>query len=287
MFWDENKISGEDLTAFDFYPFSFILQPVFKTLVIEEDAAKDAEVGGLLFVVFTWLDYFRGVLPSGVEGFLVVLDDHCGQEMTITLDGPSARLLGYEDLHDAKAFDDLNISSNLASFAGVDADDSAGECYITMTVYPTHELRSSYKSKDPYIFAMVCLLIFVGTALIFGLYDYYVELRERKVERKAARTQALVASLFPENVQARIIQEANKDADTDEEKPKARRLLFGGRKSKDKMIAFLDQNDQEAMTATLLKKSKPIADLFPATTILFCDIGKHSRCTEKVSPFQV
>ena len=144
--------------------------------------------------------------------------------------------MGYEDLHDSE-YDYLAESSNLAALAGVsDSEvDSTTECYVTLTVYPTREFHNSYKSKDPYVYAAASLLIFIGTALVFALYDYYVELREKKVESKAAKTQALVSSLFPKNVQERIIEEANRGKEVEEKKP-TRKRLFRGQKPTDTMM---------------------------------------------------
>lgn len=244
------------------------------------------------FLTFSQLvsnrDYFQGTLGEDHSNFLVYLDDHCGYGMTFTLDGSTAKLYGYEDAHDTE-YDHLAVSANLASLAGVSQDpamESTAECYVTMTVYPTRDLHHSYRTADPYVYAVVCLLIFVGTAVVFALYDYYMELRERKVEREAARTQTLVSSLFPKNVQERLLDEANKGREKDENN-RTRRRLFRGKQHRDQqMMDFLDNNDQDAVGETL-KKSKPIADLFPHTTILFCDLVGFTAWYDTAAPVAV
>ena len=132
---------------------------------------------------------------------------------------------------------------------------------------------------------MVTFLIFVGTALIFALYDYYVQVREKKAEAQAAKTQALVSSLFPKNVQERILEEANKNKAVVEKKP-ARNRLFSPLHTKSSMMQFLDEDDHDDIGETL-KKSRPIADLFPATTILFCDIVGFTAWSSNRGPEQV
>ena len=102
---------------------------------------------------------------------------------------------------------------------------------------------------------MCVCLIFIFTCGIFLVYDQMVERRQNIVMTQAKKTGAIVSSLFPDSVTKRLLADNNK-ASSQERKflsPNAR------------LQSFLQShgNDQQIMQA------KPIADMFPYTTVVF------------------
>lgn len=78
----------------------------------------------------------------------------------------------------------------------------------------------------------------------------------------AKRTNAIVASLFPSNVRDRLL-----DAAADDEEGKQKKTDWNTKAFKTKEFNSGDLKGSEAIFG-----SKPIADLFPETTILFMDM---------------
>ena len=109
---------------------------------------------------------------------------------------------------------------------------------------------------------MCVCLIFIFTCGIFLVYDQMVERRQNIVMTQAKKTGAIVSSLFPDSVTKRLLADNNK-ASSQERKflsPNAR------------LQSFLQShgNDHHIMQA------KPIADMFPYTTVVFAGTIKKS-----------
>jgi len=88
---------------------------------------------------------------------------------------------------------------------------------------------------------------------MFLVYDRMVERRQDIVMRQASKTTAIVSSLFPESVTKRLLAEKSSNDDRKFLSPNKRLQTF----------LTSDGEDQQIMQA------KPIADLFPYTTVLF------------------
>jgi hypothetical protein len=105
-----------------------------------------------------------------------------------------------------------------------------------------------------------------------------VERRQAKVLSAAARTTAIIASLFPKQVQRRILQEAEEQALLDVQAARKARGAGGGggrgfnRAPKSELKEFLgdqpdkkestDNNDKKNSNLNNIRKGKAIADLF-------------------------
>jgi Adenylate and Guanylate cyclase catalytic domain len=98
----------------------------------------------------------------------------------------------------------------------------------------------------------------------------FVQHRNTKVVGAAARSNAIVSSLFPTAVRDRLMQQRENDSKT---------RNFRG---------FLaDKSDHNLNPKELLFQTKPIADLFPETTIIFADIVNFTAWSSVRDPTQV
>lgn len=246
---------------------SYILTPVFDAYT------EDANIVAFFFIVVPWSRYFRNVLPEDKNGFEVVINDSCGSVFTFVLNGPDAYMKSWGDTHESR-YDGLgrgwvyqdSFRRKIPAEKYDPSTKGEGECVYELYVYPTDTLKSAYTSDDPIQYAVAVSLIFVFTALVFLAYDWAVARRQNKVLKTATRTQAIVASLFPENVQERILQEAENDAEHNTYTPR-----FRTNRTKDQLRSFLNDNEDEATGALSVLKSRPIADLFPEATVIFAE----------------
>jgi class 3 adenylate cyclase len=260
-----------------YQPRSYIFEPVFETF------QKDARVVGFIIAVLPWESYFVDLLPKKTNGFLVDVNDMCGEHFTYGLNGPEATYIGQGDLHDSK-YDSLKVTSQFAEFARYDGDVDSNRtlCNYELNIYPTETYEDSFLTNGPIIFTSVIILVFFFTAGIFLLYDYMVQRRQNRVVSAAERTTAIVASLFPKSIQKRIMEEAEEQAAKENEKGKNR---FGFA-AKSQLKDFL--SDGTALeTGESAFKTKPIADLFPETTIIFADIVGFTAWSSMREPSQV
>lgn len=169
----------------------------------------------------------------------------------------------HEDAHTASKktidFSDNYFDPELAST-------TEGHCQVFLGVYSSAKFAAEYESDLPLIFTIIVAALFFVMACVFFLYDRLVTNRNEKVVGAAARSNALVSSLFPSNVRDRLMAEQEEE---DERNQKQGGTLKGYLTGED-----LARNDADSD----LFKTKPIADLFPETTIMFGDIvGNLSR----------
>lgn len=110
------------------------------------------------------------------------------------------------------------------------------------------------------------IVVFLFTAAVFLVYDSYVNDRQKKVLESAAKSAAIVHSLFPKNVTDRMMKEI------DDQRSKDKEMKSGSFRfvPKSQIKDFLDDGVEKATAAVY--DTKPIADLFPSTTVLFADI---------------
>ncbi len=102
------------------------------------------------------------------------------------------------------------------------------------------------------------------------MFDRFVGRRNRKMLVAMTQTNAIVSSLFPSNVRDRIFAQAKDESDEKKAlngKSRLKSYLSTGNDEDNEAAGGGDENDQ------YMYKTKPIADLFPETTVLFA--GKH------------
>jgi hypothetical protein len=110
-------------------------------------------------------------------------------------------------------------------------------------------MRNDYQTNDPIIFTICAVLIFVFTSAVFLVYDRLVEKRQKTVMTTALHTSAIVSSLFPSTVRDRLF-----DADNDPPNHE-------GARQSEEFVSFGDK-----------VVSRPIADLYTSTTVIFADM---------------
>ena len=131
-----------------------------------------------------------------------------------------------------------------------------------VSILLTHIPENSVLQEYPAYATMTVCLIFVFTGFMFLVYDRLVERRQHVVLKQASKTSAIVSSLFPESVTKRLLADKTSNHEKKFLSPNKRLQSF-----------LLSDGDEQKVLQT-----KPIADLFPFTTVIFG--GKKTVSTD-------
>ncbi|KAL7569519.1 hypothetical protein ACA910_013893 [Epithemia clementina (nom. ined.)] len=241
------------------------------------DPSKHRVVGIFAQSVY-WRDMIKNLLPDGMIGILAVFESPCNPVFTYEINGQSVKYLGVGDFHDSR-YKDMEMSSTLQNLNKFDVGEIAysyvpleqDTCPWTVRVFPSAKFEARYKSTNPIIFTVAAALIFIFTTTVLVFYDRYVERRQHIVMESAVRSDKIVSSLFPSNVRERLYHEEQKE-----------------RNNTNRQRAFLSNQDSNNKTPDMEDvKSPPIADLFPAATVLFADLAGFTSWSSTRDPVQV
>mmetsp|Transcript_2536 Transcript_2536/g.6381 ORF Transcript_2536/g.6381 Transcript_2536/m.6381 type:complete len:1225 (+) Transcript_2536:138-3812(+) len=264
-------------------PHSILLVPVFDKLT----GAEGRKMSGLIQGVFPWQKYLENLLPNGVEGVMIVLENSCGQAFTYILNGANATYLGEGDLHDSdwNSMKERLVNTGLgfSDFDEVHQEQAASGlvCSYWFNVYPTNQLESQYTSNLPIVVACIVAGTFFLMATTFFMYDRFVRKRNAKVVKAATQSNKIVESLFPSNVRDRLLAEEIEAEKREVEQQQGTQTRLKNYLANDGPAA----GDME--TDDIMYKTQPIADLFPETSILFADIAGFTAWSSAREPSQV
>jgi hypothetical protein len=211
----------------------------------------------MLIGVTVFSNLLDRLLPEGRDGIIAILSDSCGNTMSFELSSGKAYFLGYEDVHDQEFEEYERYEANLEMYPDQDVD---GLCAHDLRVYPSSKFRQTFDSNAPAIYAGVVAMAFIGTAILMVFYDWMVHRRQAQTVRVAARTQAIVSSLFPKGIGRKLVQEAVRDGSNPGK----------GRKKRQNLEHLVAGDDDVEMNPGILSSSIPMADLFPDATVMVC-----------------
>ena len=246
-------------------PHSFLLEPVYDSLTVNRTMVA------FLSAFLRWGLFFTDVLPDSEQGIYVVLMNDCEQSFTYKILGLTAVFMGEGDIHD-HALDEGDRLYDSFEFAPFSTLERGGEhrfCHYSGHIYSSQEWKSKFYTNEPIVYAMAVVACFAMTTIIFLIYDLLVQRRQDMVMASAKKTNAIVTSLFPENVRDRLLQDINNDEKKGKDDQANKRGSWA-----DPSNAFATSANKrgDEITSEKIFGSKPIADLFPATTIMFADM---------------
>ena len=219
----------------------------------------------------------KDILPPGSNGFIIVFENPCNPTFAYMVNGPTVEYLGTGEFHPDSNFDHLQMESDLldlqrfavkdSSYSGIPIGDDV--CPFNVRVYPSYEMEASFMTATPIILSVTAALVFLMFAGIFVLYDILVERRQRVVMNTAVRSAAIVSSLFPESVTKRLMQDE---------------MMTTFMSQNQRLKTFLGEGHDHGISELT---AKPIADVFPYTTVLFGDVAGFTAWSSTRDPSQV
>ncbi|KAG7348900.1 adenylate/guanylate cyclase [Nitzschia inconspicua] len=249
---------------------SIVTVPVFGSL------KENAPIVGHYLAVIPWFVLFQKELPIGTPPIDAVIHSSCAHTFTIMIDGPDAIMTSSdEDLHDL-SYNNLASKEPFAVF-------SSDNCEYHLILYPTSEFEAYYTSKEPLYYMLVVLAVFVATCFSFLIFDCLLTRQQQTLMVNARKQNALVSSLFPKSIQKKLMEDMEKE-EKDKTKTKWNKSGTAGLRRyliEDLLDSKKAKNDVEQPGV------KPIADLFPETTIMFADIAGFTAWSSTREPSQV
>jgi hypothetical protein len=135
----------------------------------------------------------------------------------------------------------------------------AGGCLYYIDIYPSEALYNSYQTNRPSLYTSVIAFIFFIMIMTFFIFNWFIQKRNKKVVMTAARSNAIVAAMFPTSVRDRLFNSEERESGNGSGK----RHLAATTGLKD----FLAGGDKQDLDEDFVYKSKPIADLFPEVSV--------------------
>lgn len=263
-------------------PIFDVYYPILKGIdQIAIDNPKLYPLAGILAISIFWRELVENILPIGSNGVLIVFDNPCNPSFTFEINGPEVKYLGRGDLHDTH-YDEYMVSSALldldsfqSSYSGVELERE--KCQHSFRIYPSDDYQDSHITSQPVILTLVAICIFLFTSGVFVLYDQLVEYRQKTVLKEANKTSKIVSELFPSNVHDRLFSENGEETEDNK-----RRLW-----DESEMMSSFFQGSELFAQDSDCKKTPPIADLFPATTIFFADLAGFTKWSSQRTPTEV
>jgi len=259
-------------------PRNLVLQPVFDSF-----DSSNRNLAGILMGIFSWDLYLTNLLPINVEAVVCVIKNTCGDIFSYEIKGSNSKFLGFSDLHDPEF---TNVGEHVPLDFVPARDDN---CSYEMHIYPTKEFISKYQTNTPLGLAVAIALVFLITFFMFYVFVGLVDKRQEKVMTSASRANAIVKSLFPSNVRDRIMKDTEEKNVKNSLVENKKNSSFFAEAAKRKLKSFLDEDhcDGGCDGEDIMIRSKPIADLFPAATVLFADIVGFTAWSSVREPSQV
>jgi len=260
--------TGDDLD----HPHSFVYHPVTSRMF------PNSEVVGTLTAAIAWDASMRNLLPKNVRGIYCVIRNNCDQSYSYEIDGEDAVYQGEGDGHDSK-YNDMKHSVNLSLGSHPDFEKVGGHCMYTMSIYPTSTFESPYVTSMPKLYAAAVAFTFVMVVIVFLVYDIMVYRRNEKLIMNAAKSNAIVSSVFPVNIRDRLIGNKHSRRRQSEVKGSLTSSLTN-------FVAGLS-SDQKSLENYSVDDSEPLADLFLETSVLFANISGFTAWSSSREPVQV
>lgn len=233
---------------------------------------------GLSNTVFNWDSVLLQALPSFINGIDAVLSSQLSNR-TFTMRIISGAVIGVGegDQHES----DSQVQQYKSTVSA-----TLGTTW-TLTIYPTVSLINSYRSNGPRDRCVAVVIVILSCLILFGIHDYLARSRSLVLARIVAATQRIVDDVFPKTVRARLMKQAMEEQPEAAEAapPSAAIALI------QKWVGLEAAAERDAARRSgklrIAASTGAIADVFPATTVLFADIAGFTAWSASKPPERV
>jgi hypothetical protein len=136
-----------------------------------------------------------------------------------------------------------------------------GHCAYRLQLYTSATYWTESTGNSVLTFTLVVSGTFLLVLLTFGIYDLFVQRRQNKVVSAALRSHAMIASLFPSNVRARLFDAEVPSSKAGSEIPRSSSDATGRRAKTLKGFLTTETPAESEENEKLGYEGKPIADL--------------------------
>lgn len=268
-----------------------------------DDGDNSPKIVGYWTAIIPLRVFFEQILSDGVAPIRVVLENDCNEVITFELQGPKVLLITPDGDEHYSKHSDMALDAIFAPFVPSQAfynvrnergeyEETLSTCRYVVTVYPTKQMADRFLTNDPIWYTAIVLSVFIITSILFIVFDIVVQRRQDKVMTTARKQDVIVSSLFPRNFQAKILAEVDEDehhhrhlsnfgkaglktylTSNDKSVSRLRNPSALSPPTLSSMPSFTSNSTNNTNNKTAIDRSKPIADLFPETTIMFGDIS--------------
>lgn len=259
------------------YPHSSHMHAILDRLNDDENA----EVVGFISGGVAWDHAMKNLLPEGVSHITAVIQNNCNQSYTFDIDGPGANFVGTGDLHET-AYDRYKVTADLNVHKHPLSAQTPGHCFFWLDLYPTQRFENAYNTNTPEVFAIVVACTFVMIAVALYCYHVLVEKRNSKLVKTTAKSQGIVAQLFPDQVRDQLMAEQE---DKQETAPGSNKPTVEDKASK--LMNLMHTSSDDSSDEYVAQQKKIIADYFEESTVLFADMAGFTSWSSSREPQEV
>jgi signal transduction histidine kinase/CheY-like chemotaxis protein len=178
-------------------PVTFFAYPVFDSF------DEDHQLAGVLGMDIYWKLLFANILPPSATGIICILENSLNQTLAYRIDGPDVTYLGEEDRHDTRydyleeladinAYVQSQAGPETRSYTAVPLNQEFGK--YTLRIYPSRETEKYFCSNKPWVYTILVASTFLFTSIVFVVFAYVVERRQRIVMEEVIKTAEKVAA---------------------------------------------------------------------------------------------
>ncbi|GKY90443.1 hypothetical protein MPSEU_000018100 [Mayamaea pseudoterrestris] len=259
--------------------FGFVHSLNASIAVIEELNAQPLTANDLANGLLPYQTYFQALDMPGV---IIILNSSCAKAVTYMLnENGGATLLGEGDLHDP----DYDFTQQI--FPLEQANDAASKrnCRYSMILYASAMV---YAIDSPLLvnFTIGIACGIFAIIVIFRYLDFTSFRGSTKIITAALQANSILTSLFPKIVRDRMIAEQQLQMPL-KNAPASNSIMAEMMQGAASVHGTAAEEEGSEFGDGLVHRDKPIADLFPETTIMFADIAGFTAWSSVREPTQV